>query len=146
MFPRPSSSLKAAPIRTRTRTTPRHQHHHYLDSLLRSKCPKDRAHALNVAIQFRDEYNADEVIPNDILDELLEAAGGDKCFCFCCPRDRKARKITPARDHVRKSLGNFPFQCSNSWWYVICFSGLILRLRISLLFKPTFISSTGRSE
>jgi len=115
MFPRSSSSLKVAPTRTRTRTTPRHQHHQYLDSLLRSKCPKDRAHALNVAIQFRDEHSAGELIPNDLLDELLEATGDDKYFCFCCPRARKARTITPARDHVRKSLGNFPFQCSNSW-------------------------------
>lgn len=114
-IPRPGSSLKATPTRTRTRTTPRHQHHQYLDSLLRSKCPKDRMHALNVAIQFRDEHNPDELIPNDLLDELLEAAGDDKYFCFCCPRARKARTITPARDHVRKSLGNFPFQCSNSW-------------------------------
>jgi hypothetical protein len=114
-----SGSLKATSTRTRTRTTPRHQHHQYLDSLLRSKCPKDRLHALNVAIQFRDELGVGQLIPNDLLDELLEAAGDEKYFCFCCPRVRKARTITPARDHIRKSLGNFPFQCSNSWWYVV---------------------------
>jgi hypothetical protein len=120
MYPRPtSSSLKAASTRTRTRTTPRHQHHQYLDSLLRSKCPKDRLPALNIAIQFRDEHGIDELIPNDLLDELLEAAGDEKYICFCCPRARKARTITPARDHVRKSLGNFPFQCSNPWWCVV---------------------------
>jgi hypothetical protein len=116
MYSRPSSSLSATSTRTRTRTTPRHQHHQYLDSLLRSKCPKDRLPALNIAIQFRDEHGIDEPIPNDLLDELLEAAGDEKYFCFCCPRVRKARTITPARDHIRKSLGNFPFQCPNSWW------------------------------
>jgi hypothetical protein len=120
MYSQPTSSgLKATSTRTRTRTTPRHQHHQYLDSQLRSKCPKDRLHALNVAIQFRDEHSTDELIPNDLLDELLEPAGDDKFFCFCCPRARKARTVTPARDHVRKSLGNFPFQCSNPWWCVV---------------------------
>jgi hypothetical protein len=120
MYSRPTSSgLKATSTRTRTRTTPRHQHHQYSDSLLRSKCPKDRLHALNVAIQFRDEHSVDELIPNDLLDELLKAADGDKYVCFCCPRPRKARTITLARDHVRRSLGNFPFQCSNSWWCVV---------------------------
>jgi len=113
------SSLKATSPRTRTRNSQRHQHHQYLDSLLRSKCPKDRLHALNVAIQFRDEHNADELIPNDLLDELLELAGDDKYYCICCPRAKKARTITPARDHVRKSLGNFPFQCQNPWWCVV---------------------------
>ena len=115
---RPSSTLKATSPRTRTRTTPRHQHHQYLDTLLRSKCPKDRLEALNLAIRFRDEHTPGELIPNDLLDELLELTEGDKYHCFCCPRAKKARTITPARDHVRKSLGNFPFKCPNERWCV----------------------------
>jgi hypothetical protein len=114
-----TSSQKAPPSRSRIRTTRRHQNHQYLDSLLRSKCPKDRLTALNIAIQFRDGHNSAEIIPNEFLDELLEDAGNEKYFCFCCPKDKKARTITPARDHVRKSLGNFPFKCPSSWWCVM---------------------------
>ncbi|KIM30765.1 hypothetical protein M408DRAFT_269872 [Serendipita vermifera MAFF 305830] len=99
----------------RTKMGPRHQHHQYLDSLLRSKCPKDRLPALEVAIRFRDEHAPDTVIPNELLDELLQVDDGDKYYCFCCPRAQKPRTITPARDHVRKSLGNYPFRCPNEW-------------------------------
>jgi hypothetical protein len=113
----PTSHLKVTSTRARTRTTHRNQHHQYTDSLLRSKCPKSRIHALNVTIQFRDEHGADELIPNDLLDELLESTGDGK-YIFCCQRGQKARNITGARDHVRKSLGNFPFRCSNLGWCV----------------------------
>jgi hypothetical protein len=134
MYSRPTSSgLEATSTRTRTCTTPRHQHHQYLDSLLRSNSPKDRPH---VAIQPRDEHCIDEPIPND----LLEPAGDEKCFCFCCPRARKARAITPARDprdHVRESHGNFPFQCSNSCWCVISAALDWLSTKILRSFKPT---------
>jgi hypothetical protein len=73
---------------------------------------------LNLAIQFRDDHGPTALIPNDLVDELLQGSDDGKYYCFCCPRARKSRTITPARDHVRKSLGNFPFRCPNSWWYV----------------------------
>ncbi|KAG8867803.1 hypothetical protein FRC20_004835 [Serendipita sp. 405] len=112
---RSSSSLKSAPVRSRARNTPRHLQHQYLDTILRSKFPKDRLTALNVAIQYRDDHTPTDPIPNELLDQLLEGPTQDKYYCFCCPTARKARTITPARDHVRKSLGNFPYKCSNSW-------------------------------
>ncbi|PVF98947.1 hypothetical protein CPB86DRAFT_704137, partial [Serendipita vermifera] len=98
----------------RSRNTPRHLQHQYLDTLLRSRCPPHCLTALNLAIQWRDEHSPTEPIPNKLLDELLEGPKEDKYYCFCCPhKARKGRTITPARDHVRKSLGNFPFKCTN---------------------------------
>jgi hypothetical protein len=114
----------AAPARNRSRNTPRHLQHQYLDTLLRSRCPPQCLTALNLAIQWRDEHLPTEPIPNKLLDELLEGPKDDKYYCFCCPhKARKGRTITPARDHVRKSLGNFPFKCTNEGWYVDVLTG-----------------------
>lgn len=115
------STLKVANPRSRARNTPRHLQHQYLDTLLRAKFPKDRLMALNMAIKFRDEHAPTDPIPNELLDQLLDGPVEDKFYCFCCPKARKPRTITPARDHVRKSLGNFPFQCTNVWWCVLSF-------------------------
>ena len=113
---RHSGALRTPPTRSRARNTPRHLQHHYLDTILRAKFPKTHLTALNVAIQYRDEHDPTNAIPNEILDQLLEGPAQDKYYCFCCPGARKPRTITPARDHVRKSLGNFPFKCTNPWW------------------------------
>jgi len=108
-----------ASIQIRSRVTAVGRRHYlFRDKLLRSKCPKERQQALELAIQFREEHDPTEPIPTDLLDELLQKGEGEKYYCFCCP-DRRGSTITPARDHVRKALGNFPFKCSNSWWYVI---------------------------
>lgn len=109
------SALRTPPTRSRARNTPRHHQHQYLDKILRHKFPKTHLTALDVAIQYRDEHEPSHPIPNEILDQLLEGPIQDKYYCFCCPGARKARTITPARDHVRKSLGNFPFRCTNPW-------------------------------
>jgi hypothetical protein len=144
MYSPPTSHLNVTSTRIRTRTTQRNQHHQYMDSLLRVKCPRSRIHALNVVMQFRDDYGADEAIPNDLLDELLESTG-DRKYIFCCQRDQKARSIAGARDLVRKSLGNFPFRCSNLGWCVKLLLLTGLRL-IIWVFQPPFVSPASRSQ
>ena len=116
-----NSTLNVSTLRSRARNTPRHLQHQYLDTILRSKFPPDRMTALNMAIRFRDEHARTDPIPNELLDQLLGGPVEDKYYCYCCPKARKLRTITPARDHVRKSLGNFPFKCPNAWWCVFWF-------------------------
>jgi len=108
------SSPKSGPARSRARNTPRSLYLPYSDALVREKLPGDRVYAFDVAIAFRNNHPG-ELIPNDLLNELLEEVEQGMFVCFCCPKNRKGRTITPARDHVRKSLGNFPFKCVNSW-------------------------------
>lgn len=100
------------------RTGSRLQRHSTQDEFLRSKYPQDRRYVLDLTMRFRDKHDATEPIPHDLIDGLLEVTGSGKYQCFCCPGKKRARTITPARDHVRKSLGNFPFRCPNAWWYV----------------------------
>ena len=112
----------------RARIATEREHYPYQDDELRRKYPKERQHALELAIRFQKEHGRTKGIPPDLLDKLLEKKVDkdslenrteDKYYCFCCPDNRKARTVTPARDHVRKSLGNFRFRCLNPWWYVI---------------------------
>lgn len=100
------------------RNGPRLRQHSTQDEFLRSKYPQGRRHVLGLAIRFRDEHDPTQIIPHDLIDGLLEVAIPGKYHCFCCPGKKRARTITPARDHVRKSLGNFPFRCPNPRWYV----------------------------
>jgi hypothetical protein len=142
MYSRPSTSLKAAS--TRSRTSRIRQHHQCLDDLLRSRCPENRIDALNMAIRFRDVHGADQTIPNELVDEHLEQISDGK-FVFWGEKAQKTRNITGARDHVRKSLGNFPFHCSNLGWCVKSSRSIDLQL-IVCIFKRTFVSPPSRSQ